>query len=187
MSLFRQFFSPPYDVSLLTSISAVFLSLAALIVSIYQTKIAREQQQMSVWPHLQADYIKTNDEFSCVLRNKGVGPAIIRSVRILYRGRRFDSYYQLAIRQLEEDTLHMARRDTVPMGFSFGSLGVGDVLKSDGEVTVGHVFGNSRMAGALVSVVRDTTYGLTIVYSDVYNNCWQLDGQETIALDKCPD
>ncbi len=48
--------SPPkkkISIDFLLGISAVFLSASALIVSIFQTTIFREQQYASVWPYME--------------------------------------------------------------------------------------------------------------------------------------
>ena len=41
------------DVNVLLGLSAVFLSASALIVSIIQTTIFKEQQRATVWPNMQ--------------------------------------------------------------------------------------------------------------------------------------
>ncbi|WP_461114717.1 hypothetical protein [Spirosoma jeollabukense] len=65
------------NIELLLGISATFLSLAALVVSIFQTKIAREQQQKSVLPYLQVRHQIKNNGIAIFLENEGVGPAFI--------------------------------------------------------------------------------------------------------------
>jgi len=77
------------NIELLLGISATFLSLAALVVSIVQTRIAREQQHASVWPYLQILASNFDNELHYGLENKGVGPAIIRDFEIAYRGKTY--------------------------------------------------------------------------------------------------
>ena len=57
------------NVSLLLGISAVFLSASALIVSIIQTTILRDQKYATVWPYIQATAMNTNVGYSYGIEN----------------------------------------------------------------------------------------------------------------------
>jgi hypothetical protein len=59
---------------------AAFIGVLALLVSGYTAYLQRQQVRAQVWPYLiSANY---DPEFAIKVLNKGVGPAIIRSVRI---------------------------------------------------------------------------------------------------------
>lgn len=67
----------------LLSMSALFVSLFTLGVFIYQTDLIREQQYMSVYPHLAlTNYRSGSLEYEYILMNNGVGPALIKSVSV---------------------------------------------------------------------------------------------------------
>lgn len=68
------------SIDFLLGISAVFLSASALIVSIFQTTIFREQQYASVWPHLEIIASLRSGSYDYGIENKGVGPAIIKDI-----------------------------------------------------------------------------------------------------------
>src|SRR6478672_2162589 len=91
-----------FNIELLLGISATLLSLCALVVSIFQTNlareqnaIAREQQQASVWPHIQAVYSQNNDDFGWTIINNGVGPAIVKSLTLTYQGKAYKDAHAL--------------------------------------------------------------------------------------------
>ena len=66
--------------------SAALVAVSALLVSMYQTKIMREQQRMSAWPYVRL--IKSNvPSYARVIDNLGLGPALVRSVVITVDGR----------------------------------------------------------------------------------------------------
>ena len=67
----------------LLSLTALLVSLFTLIVFIYQTNLIRQQQFMSVYPYLNLsnEYGGTLN-YSYVLSNEGIGPAIIETVKI---------------------------------------------------------------------------------------------------------
>jgi hypothetical protein len=58
----------------------------ALTVSTYNVWLQRAQVQAQVWPHLQWSYTNTSEGYSWNLENVGVGPAMIRSVRVTVDG-----------------------------------------------------------------------------------------------------
>lgn len=64
----------------LAAIIAAFVGLLALIVAGYTAHIQRQQVSAQVWPYL----ISGNNDLtqSLVVNNKGVGPAIVRSVQV---------------------------------------------------------------------------------------------------------
>lgn len=174
------------NIELLLGVSATFLSLAALVVSIFQTKIAREQQQASVWPHLQADYSKTDNEFVWNIINNGIGPAIIRSVAVHYRGREYRDAYQLMNEQIQLFDKNTKNHKTVHVNLFYGGVFPGNVIKADGELTLGRLSENEGIADSMARVIRDSTYHFIVNYSDVYGNCWQLDGDKVTAIGECP-
>lgn len=68
------------------AISAVIISLCALGVSIFQTRIMKQQQAHSVWPHLQV-YNSNLNGLELTLENKGVGPALVNEVEYSFDGK----------------------------------------------------------------------------------------------------
>ena len=74
------------------SLSAMSISFITLIIFIYQTNLMSRQNALSILPYLQ---VATSDNsaastFSLSVLNHGVGPAIIESVILEYKGKRYD-------------------------------------------------------------------------------------------------
>src|SRR5688572_25280527 len=65
-----------------TAMSAVFIALLALTVTIWQAALTRRHNRLSVRPHLRIDWLVsdegTDEKVSVVLSNNGLGPAIIK-------------------------------------------------------------------------------------------------------------
>ena len=76
---------------MLIAYSAILVGLCALVVSIYEANIFRQQQKASVWPCLEFSF-STGDGFSYILKNKGVGPAIIKWVCVKVDGESVKSW-----------------------------------------------------------------------------------------------
>src|SRR5690349_4779433 len=70
----------------LVAATALVVSLSTLGVYIYQAKVMREQQHISVWPCMEWN-VTNAGEFHISAQNKGVGPAIVRKVELSLDGR----------------------------------------------------------------------------------------------------
>jgi len=72
----------------IVSVSAIIVSLATLVMILYQTILTRKEQHVSVMPSLMIGYGKSIDSLSIVeeriwLENNGLGPAFIESMLII--------------------------------------------------------------------------------------------------------
>ncbi len=74
-------------------ISAMLISLLTLIIFIYQTNIMRRQSKLSVKPRLDfSTNFSGNDSLIVmeeVIENRGLGPAIIDSIRFIYKSKSY--------------------------------------------------------------------------------------------------
>ena len=174
----------PVNIELLLGLSATFLSLAALVVSIFQTRIAREQQQASVWPYLQMTSNHLDNDFELLLKNNGVGPALIKKTEFRYRGRSETSHMKLlnhiVITETPQDSVRKAGR-------FWNAVVPGDVVKTGDQIELYKTTTSSYLADFLGQVISDSTFQFRITYSDVYGNCWLLDRGKVTQLDDCPE
>jgi hypothetical protein len=164
------------NIELLLGISATFLSLAALVVSIFQTKIAREQQQASVWPRLALVTKVLDRNFTYSVVNQGIGPAIIKSTNVAYKGKQYASLESLMF-QL-----------TGPLngGHYEQNIDTDYVIKAEEEVELFMLIkNNERLSDKLRDAVNDSSFHFRIRYTDVYGNCWEVDHNKTASLGKC--
>jgi hypothetical protein len=102
-----------WDTDRIVSLSAMVVGVGSLVIILYQTKLMREQQRASVMPYLMmAIQSSTNDHRTyLVVRNAGIGPALLGEVRVRYKGKDFAADpYDFFVQQ-RPDILK-----TVPMG-----------------------------------------------------------------------
>lgn len=79
--------------------TAIFISFCAFFVSIYQTQVLKkqteimqEQQHAAVWPRLFAARASGDNTYQFIIKNDGVGPAIIKYVEISIDGKAYKNW-----------------------------------------------------------------------------------------------
>jgi len=78
-------------------LSAVRLSLCGLFVSIYETRLIRQEQRASVWPRISVtpSVSTERDTVEIGVQNGGIGPARVRAARIEHEGERKANWQDL--------------------------------------------------------------------------------------------
>ena len=76
--------------NLLVALSAVLISVCALVVSIYEVRIMRSEQRLSAFPYLSISKFYNGRGFGLRVKNSGTGLAFIKSYKI----RTGDTYFQ---------------------------------------------------------------------------------------------
>jgi hypothetical protein len=167
---------PRLTVELLLAAAATFLSLGALVVTVIQTGIQRQQQWASVWPYLSLNSRRLDKEFALFVENKGVGPALIKDVTVTYQGRRYSTPTALLRPEL-----------TRFQGARFWSgIARGDVIKAGDRVDLFRIDGDSATADHLQAMIDEPAFAMTIVFGDVYGNCWSARVGSVETLPRCP-
>ncbi|MEL6390595.1 MAG: hypothetical protein AAFQ02_10555 [Bacteroidota bacterium] len=170
------------DRSDLISIMALIISLGAFGVAIYeanimsaQQRIMQEQQQASVWPHIEVDRrYKIDPEVArmeLVIRNKGVGPALISNLQY-YIGESIVpdmATAQMLISEILDDSDGVL---TTINSFS-GVLAPGE------EMSVAQIIGTGSGKSKIATLL--SKQWLQLCYCSVYGTCWQLSNDERNA------
>lgn len=94
--MWKRLFTPmpiarkPLTTDTIIAIAATITSICALIVTLYQTKLTREQQLKSVWPYVMIVLSIDNTGIGSIsVANNGVGPAIIQRIELQYDGKNY--------------------------------------------------------------------------------------------------
>lgn len=168
--------SSKLNIELLLGLSATFLSLAALIVSIFQTKIAREQQHASVWPYLETGVSVAKGKIDYFVVNKGIGPAIVKEVE-----------WKLGDSTYEKTQQFVSTEFGYLKGLGRGELAPNSVFSPDGFVSLLSVYDNDSLKAVVAEKLESESFNLRIIYSDVYGNCWEYSQNKTTQLSDCPE
>jgi len=70
------------DTNRSVAVTAVFISLCALYVSIQEMRLMRQQQKVNVYPHLTLWRSYSGEGFSVNVKNSGTGLAIVNSMQL---------------------------------------------------------------------------------------------------------
>lgn len=76
------------------AIGALVISGLAMLSSLMQVSVQRNQERAMVWPHVSARPSFSARGYEFVARNKGLGPALVRDVAILVDGRRVPGWIE---------------------------------------------------------------------------------------------
>ncbi|MBI3131125.1 MAG: hypothetical protein HYZ13_07190 [Acidobacteria bacterium] len=157
----------------LLAATALFVSLSTLGVYAYQAKVMKEQQHVSVWPYVEWSTGNLTG-FRITVENKGVGPALIRSVAMSVDGKRVTNNRELL-------TAVLGPEWTMP-GLINSSLH-DRVLAAGGEITPITI--TDVTAGrAFEAELRKHAFQLSITYCSIYGDCWVTDGTQVKRLPK---
>ncbi|MEP6898077.1 MAG: hypothetical protein ABI870_06060 [Rhodanobacter sp.] len=166
---------------------ASLVGLLALLVSAYTAYIQRQQVRAQVWPYLIRAWVdptgldqKSSDDtlHKLAIFNKGVGPAIVRSVQVSIDGKPQRTWQGVF------DALALS-----PEKFGFSSLN-GNVL-SPGETLPVLVFSDQSAATRFRQSMSARGH-INICYCSTLGDCWMLadhqphGGPEVQPITTCP-
>lgn len=164
-----KFFKDPQNI---IAVGVTIISLCALIVSLMQTRIMQEERELmreysraSVWPRLEFNISKTNDEdgieyLVLKLTNNGIGPAIITHAKVSYKDSIANNWTEYFSMQEIPDSL-ISYSNT---GFSSRIVKIGETLE------ILELEDNPQLAQAFLERIKDLT--IDIYYESIYGETW---------------
>ena len=166
----------------LTSLLALAVSIFALAIGAWQTRLMQGQARASVWPHLSIGYTYNSnmDENGFIWRvdNTGVGPARIESISLTLDGKPMKTW---------SDVLH-ALGFAGQMRVSTTSLS-GEVIPPslNRETAIDTIRINERVPAKTFKEAVDR-FRMDVCYCSVYDDCWVAHWQQknVEAVDRCP-
>ncbi len=180
-----------WNIEIIVGIMATIVSVCALVVSVTQTRIMREQQYAQVWPNLTCGIWSANTfedstaNFEFHLNNKGIGPAIIKDIKIKYKNDIFeDNERQKFFQKLISDTLNLVQ-------YGFGSVPKNKVMLAGEDHTM-WAFGRNKTSKkvleALWSGGNNQDLDIVICYQNIYGQKWIVhNGTETEECKDCAE
>lgn len=170
-----------WDSDKIFSVSAFIISVATLATLVYQSQIMREHQEKTSFPKLELWNNNGDSLYQLELKNTGLGPAILESIKVVYN----DSIYNL-------DPARFARyyKDSLDTRYPLGtsSLRTGRVIEPGVRVWPINIRTDSITQHPLANLFRTQQASVIIRYSSVYQQLWEIKGIGTtpVLLDEDP-
>lgn len=168
---------PRRDPEFWIAIGALVVSALAMLTSLLQTSIQRNQERAMVWPHVSAGPRYSGDGFAFVAGNKGLGPALVHHVELRVDGQPVDGWSGVLDRLLGEGH-----------GYGWDRLRANDVagtiLAADESRVMFEVRWDERIRAAFGEGNRVSA---VLCYCSFLDECW-LSGEDLRhqPVDACP-
>lgn len=146
--------------------TALFVSLTTPLVYMYQAKVMKEQQHVSVWPCIEWNTTNVGD-YHLSVTNKGVGPALIRKVEMTLDGKAVANNRELVTAVMGPDWTLVYYTSSLQ----------GRVL-TPGETVMPFRIPDEGIGRAFEVELRKHQFELRITYCSVYGDCWVSTGHQ---------
>ncbi len=163
----------------LVSFAALVLSVLALMVSVLEVSAIREDQRVQVWPYMTVASSFGPNGYSLEAINKGIGPARVRTMEVLFDGKPVDDIDKLIVDTVGED-------DAFSYDLYRTSNIAQSVMSADERATLFAVPWEDRTRR--LSSVWHGRLSVRVCYCSVYDDCWmaELDDGEPESIETCP-
>lgn len=159
------------------AVAALFVSVSAMVVGIYEAALQRAHDRAEVWPHVELETFTNPQGATVVLENGGLGPAVIKSIVITVDGKS---------RRDWPDVLQ-ALLGSVPAAFSNRTV-VDHALRAGEQATLLALEAKDLPPKFWPTVQR---VGVAVCYASVFGDGWMLTthlGGTDVwhSVDSCP-
>jgi hypothetical protein len=159
---------------LILGISAVSISFISLFLAVHNGRAMERLVQANSWPYIQVTYSNSNPDgtphFHLDIANKGVGPATVESLEVLYDGKPMSDSRSLLNALLN--------RTTTPMHPPLLTSGIINfVLAAKEQVTFLDLTPSPEVSAQDYDAIRAGAEKLEFVscYCSVFDECWVID------------
>lgn len=147
---------------MIVAISALITSLVAVIVAMYSAYIDRAYAKASVWPSVVIARSWQSNRYEYIVLNQGNGPAIVNYVTMNVNGQPATSW---------EDVLQIVAPEKK---VSYQQSHISNGVIRPGQKIQAFKTGDS----AMVPLLLDATFEVTMCYCSIYEDCWITSGVE---------
>lgn len=157
-----------------TSLCAIFVAAIALAVAIYEAKVIRDHQELSVWPYLtfySTSVAKLNDKpmpLAFYLKNDGIGPAKVKTVKYKFNGKEYKKNMKKIFNQiLPKNKSGSLTTDTEVMS----------VMLPQKEHLLLGAYTSDKETQLFFKKAQEGQLEFEVCYCSLYEQCWLLHGK----------
>jgi hypothetical protein len=172
----------------LLSLAGVFTGAVALYAALNESRAVREQTAAAVWPYVQLMINDTDDgetaHFALTFENVGVGPALMRSMRLNFGDEAIVSW-EAATNRLFDEPLRV--------GTDYGQSNISRRVIAPGEMVVAFQTHDRRVVKRMQEAVYGGGVDLSYCYCSIFDSCWEsrswqsTDAAGIDPVDRCMD
>ncbi len=130
----------------LSHYSIILIALLALVVSVWQVRIAHRHNKLTVMPYLDSSLEQGDSTLTVSFSNQGFGPAIIKDISFQYQGKTYESL---------EDYLNASGEVKNRRGsFNYGE---NTIVASGAKKLLVHLL-NREVRGVEVQIIYESIY-----------------------------
>lgn len=163
------------------AISAILISLLTLIIFIYQTNLMHKESRLSVTPRIGFHTVFSEGDstitYSFSIQNKGIGPAIIDSAKVIFEGKKYEVDMEYFFATVYPGLVNYGNFN------SFASIGEGSTLTAnERQVLFSYTFDEENMQEIQkylnVDEDDDLPFNLILQYRSIYEDRWIIDSDD---------
>lgn len=165
-----------FNADRIVAFTAILISVCALVVSFYEVRIMRTQQQASVWPYIVLGQNYNSEGFTLMAMNKGIGPAKVESLVLKIDGEPLDSLNELFVK-------------TVGPGhkFSYDNYSVHGINQTVLEPGYDkHLLRLPWIPDTYKLIDQLDRVEMEVVYSSILGACWSMTFEKSPEPCECP-
>lgn len=144
--------------------SAMFVALSSLAIALYEVRMMREHDRISVWPYVTAFNSDSGGVYTFNASNAGIGPALVESFEVTVDGKPRRNWGEVI------DALGVDMSGTPS---SYSSFGKGTVLLPGARSVLLSI--GPGPGGQLFHAAAEPRLHPRICYCSLYEQCWLLD------------
>ena len=157
---------------------ATLVGVLTLIIFVYQTNIIHRQSRLSVTPRLLVSTLISNNDsmldYSFVVENKGIGPAIIDVGNIVDNGKKYDLDFESYLKETHPKLFELGEF------YKLSTMTTGSTLSPNEKqilFTYGFKKDNMETIQKTLKIDNEDNYPFRVVieYSSIYEERWRID------------
>jgi hypothetical protein len=168
---------PKRNPELIVAVLAVAIGVATMFVYIYQARIMGRQMRASSWPYLETIFSNDPTSFSIIVKNKGTGPAIIKSAVV--------TVDNVAYSDTQKNLDSIANMISGSRGVLSTYTNVNNRVMSPGEVINFIEVTDSTSVKLVLAGLRKHAVQFEVCYCSVFDECWTMIGNKVEPCDEC--
>lgn len=151
----------------MTSLFAILISVIAMVVSIMEISAIREQQRADVWPYILISQHFTAEGFELRASSKGVGPALVGDLKMLYNGEAVTDLNQLIVDTIGEENA---------FGYDlYGSSDISNSVMAPGDQAALFRVPWTDESRLLLQRWQQGSLNVELCYCSIHDDCWATD------------